>query len=523
MSNIKLPPSLSSKETGKLGTSRQISIIGGAGAGKSRFMDEMMLLNGPRSYSLNAVSAFYPQKEQSMLPGSIDDLYRQAVKQKTYMRTDAVSELDKILYMLFADELESLLTMKDELKKEGRKYRFQPSKLDIIQKNWERIFPGNKIRREPGMLKFSTTSGADLISTHALSQGEKTVLYYLGAVLYAMPEAVIFIDSPSLFLHPSILGSLWNSIEELRPDCTFVYNSVDEEFVSTRTNNACIWVKSFDSKRLSWDYRILSNEQLAKNLTVEIGGSRRPVLFIEGDNRHSIDIRLYSLVFKDMTVKPVGSCDKVIETTRALNDQSSMHHLKSQGIVDRDRRTPKEVEYLRSKRIMVPEVAEIENIFLLPGVILTMAKIRGLNGENILGKVSKEVIRMFKCHFEEQVMQHVRHRIKREVECKIDGKFTCITALETHLKSLANQLQPRKRYNELRTKFSEMIRNNDYTGILRVFNHKPMLPDSGVHRLLGFKSKDDYIGGVLGRLKSEGKYSEELRNTIKSCLQGHCN
>ena len=74
----------------------------------------------------------------------------------------------------------------------------------------------------------------------------------------------------------------------------------------------------------------------------------------------SLDIRLYSLVFPDMSVRPVGSCDKVIETTRSFNDQQAMHHLSSFGIVDRDRRTDQEVGYLRAKHIMVPDVAEME-------------------------------------------------------------------------------------------------------------------------------------------------------------------
>lgn len=217
------------------------------------------------------------------MPGSIDRLYREAIRQQSYMRTDAVSELDKLVYMLFADELESLLEMKAEARSEGRKFKIKPTKLDIIKKHWERIFPGNRINRIKGSLMFSTGSGDDLISAHALSQGEKTVLYYLGAALYAMHDAVIFIDSPTLFVHPTILGNLWNSIEQLRPDCTFVYNSVDEDFVSSRTHNTCIWVKRYDSQSRAWDYDILAPGSRTEELMVEFAGSRRPVLFIEGD------------------------------------------------------------------------------------------------------------------------------------------------------------------------------------------------------------------------------------------------
>lgn len=519
MTNIKLPPALKSVSADRLGDSRQITIIGGNGAGKSRFMDEMMSLCSDRAYCLNALSAFYAEREESTMQGSVDALYRRAIRQQSYMRTDAVSELDKIVYMLFADELESLLEMKAQAETQpDRKLRMRPTKLDIIKRHWERVFPGNRITRDTGRLMFSTASGDDLISTHSLSQGEKAALYYLGATLYAMPDAVIFVDSPTLFVHPSILGNLWNSIEELRPDCTFVYNSVDEDFISTRTHNTCIWVKRFDSARHAWDYDILDPGSRTRDLMVEFAGSRRPVLFIEGDASHSIDVRLYSLVFPDMTVRPLGSCNKVIETTRAFNDQQAMHHLQSYGIVDRDRRTEQEVGYLRDKRIMVPDVAEIENIFLLPEVIKIMARRRGRDGAKIMRRVERDVMRMFRSHSEEQALQHVRHKVKRDVECKIDARFSCITALETHLRGLITKLQPRRHYNELREQFAVMTRDNDYRGVLRVFNHKPMLPDSGVHQMLGYRSKEEYIGGVLDTLKSSGKDSDALRAVIRHCL-----
>lgn len=519
MSRITLPPKLDGITPTVEESSRQITIIGGNGAGKSLFMDEMIQLSGKRAFVMNVLSAFYPEREESTHAGSIDSIYREMVRQRIYMRSDAVSELDKIVYMLFSDEVESLLQLKTINPGRRNKVSIRQSKLDIVRRLWERIFPGNRIICEGGMLRFATASGHDLISTSQLSQGEKAVLYYLGATVYAMHNAVIFIDSPSLFVHPAILGSLWNAIEELRPDCTFVYNSVDVDFVSTRSNNSTIWVKRFDSARQGWDYELLGPDSHAEELLVEFAGSRRPVLFIEGDSNHSIDIRLYSLVFPGMTIRPLGSCNKVIETTRSFNDQSAIHHLQSLGIVDRDRRTEQEVEYLRRKQIMVPDVAEIENIFLIPGVIKLMAKQRGRDGAKIFRRVEREVIRMFRHRAEEQALQHVRHKVKREVECKIDARFPCITALETHLRSLPGKLQPRKHYNALREQFAAMIRDNDYIGILRVFNHKPILPDSGVHQLLGYHSKEEYIQGVLDLLKTSGKDAKAMRKIILDCLK----
>lgn len=518
MDEIRLPKTTSRTAAPKLGNTRQITIIGGNGAGKTRFMEEMAQLAPGRAYHLSALQASFPERQESTVPGSIDALYRDAVQQASYMRTDAVSELDKLTYMIFSDELESLLSMKEHMKPGERRMPVEKTKFDIIRELWEKIFPGNRIVRHRGSLMFATTSGDDLITSASLSQGEKTVLYYAAAVLYAMPDALIFIDSPTLFIHPSIIGPLWNAIERLRPDCTFIYNSVDVDFVNSRTRNKCIWVKSYDSEKGAWDYQVLDSTPLSEEIFVEIAGSRKPVLFIEGDMQHSIDAKLYGLVFRDWTVRPLGSCDKVIEATRSFNDLKSMHHLLSRGIVDRDRRTDVEVEYLRKKNILVPDVAEIENIFMLEPLIRVMARRRGKSPDKVIGRVRREVIRMFKQQAEEQALQHTRHRMKREVECKIDGRFSCITALETHIRTLINKLQPRKYYNTIREQFAVMVRDNDYPGILRVFNHKPMLSNSNVHCLLGFHSKEDYIAGVLDVLKENSKDSATLRETIKYCF-----
>ena len=518
-SEILIPPAIGGETRQLPRQARQITIIGANGAGKSRFMDEMIALCGRRAYVLSALSASFPEQEPSDMAGSVDELYRRATERMRYMRPDALSQLDKLSYMLFADELEAMLDFKESLSEKNAPRRPAPTRLDRVKELWKEIFPGSSIKRDKGTLMFATTAGNDLVPINRLSQGEKTVLYYASAVLYAMQNAVVFIDSPSLFLHPSIIGNFWNAIERLRPDCTFVYNSVDVDFVQSRTSNTCIWIKSYDSAQRAWDYQVMEETPLTEELFLEVAGSRRPVLFIEGDSRHSIDAKLYSLVFPDWTVRPLGSCNKVIETTRTFNDLKYMHQLRSRGIVDRDRRTEQEVDYLRRKEILVPDVAEVENIFLMPGVISVMARRRGKSPSKVLDKVKMEVLRMFKHQEDSQALQHVRHRVKREVECKIDARFTCITALETHLKTLVFKLQPRKHYNTLRKEFSRMIEEKDYEGILRVFNHKPMLPNCGIHQLLNFRTKEDYISGVLTALAEKSDDAKKLRNTVRHCFR----
>ena len=518
MRSLLLPPLKDEKSVPVLPDGRQLSIIGGSGAGKTKFMEKLMELTGERTYCLSAIRAPFPEREESKLKGSIDDLYSKAAVKRPYMRVNAVSELEKLIYMLFADEFEQLLKLKEKASSKSGFHKFPATKLDKLSKIWEKIFPGNKIVSSAGTLMFATSAGEDLISAEKLSQGEMAVLYYVAGVLYAMPQAVIFIDAPSLFLHPTIMNSLWNSIEALRPDCTFVYNSVDVAFVSSRTGNVVLWVKSYDALHSTWDYEIIKPGEIREDIFIELVGSRKPVLFIEGDLTHSIDAKLYPLVFPDFTVKPLGSCDKVIETTRSFNDLTSMHHLASQGIVDRDRRTEKEVEYLRRKSIMVPEVAEVENLFLLEAVIKNVAKIRGKNPDLIFRNVQKKAFQAFKTRLQAQVMEHVRHRIKREVDARIDGKFTCITALETHLRQLIKILNPRKQYNDLIKFFRDIVETQDYPALLKVFNHKPLITETDLPYMLRFKNKDEYVRGVISILKGNTVEAEKIRIAIRNAF-----
>lgn len=518
MTDFLLPPLTEGRPPRLLPEARQITIIGANGAGKTKFMKELIRRCPGKAFYLSALNAPFPEKSPSTLEGSIDMLYEEAVRQNPYLRNDAVSEIDKLAYMLYADEFEYLLSLKNSSGMAKKRVVLQPTKLDKVRELWERIFPGNQILRTKGRLMFSTESGENIISASTLSQGERTVLYYISAVLYAMPEAVIFIDAPTLFMHPSILNNLWNAIEELRPDCTFVYNTVDMEFVNSRTENVVIWVKSFDVETHSWDYEIFEAGQYSEDLFIDLMGSRKPVLFIEGDLKHSIDSKLYTLVFPEYTVRPLGSCDKVIESTRTFNDLMGMHQVDSHGLVDRDRRTPLEVEYLRKKGIFVPDVAEVENLFLLEDVIKVMAHRRGKDPFRTFRKVRQAVMSLFRKHSDSQALQHVRHQVKRELECKIDAKFSCISAMEMHLRTLPDKLRPREHYNKLRSEFKEMLATDDYAGVLRVFNHKPMLSETGIDRLLGYPNKDAYIAGVLAVLKSNSADGRHLRASIKYCF-----
>lgn len=517
MKKILLPPRYDgSRETLPDG-SRQIVIIGANGAGKSRFSLRMAADAGHRAFRMSALEAIYGQRHDDA-PTAIDELYQKECNGLS-LHTPADNGLERIMALLMHDEMLNLLNYKMTLAT-NPKTKLRPTKLDTVINAWRDIFPNNNVLVESGKMLFSRGLDESSYSAVKLSDGERAAIYYLGGILYAPKNGVIFVDSPEMFFHPTVMQQVWSHIQLLRPDCTFVFTTHDLEFASSLDAATVIWVRDYDAATVAWDYSLLPpQEGMSDEIYMAIIGSRKPVLFIEGDGIHSIDAKLYPLVFRDYTVKSLGSCNKVIEATRTFNDLSTFHHLDSHGIVDRDRREDHEVKYLRERKVMVPDVAEIENILILEDVVRAVAASRGCDENHVFAKVKHAIISQFSHDLRQQALQHTRHRVKRTVEYRIDGRFTNINMLEEHIVSLVDEIRPRSLYEQLCREFRQYVETDDYASVLRVYNQKSMLPGCNVAGLCKFHNKEEYIQHIIDLLRTDAPEAERIRRAIKRCFQ----
>lgn len=500
--NILLPRRRNGSEVGKLqlDQSEVALIVGANGAGKTRFTAAVAGKLGKKAYPVSALAGLYGQSEKS------DEL--------------TPERLDSLLARLMKDEMLNLIAYKLALA-EHRPTKLATTRLDKVIELWQDIFPGNRVLIDSGRMLFARGIEATAYPALRLSDGEKAVLYYTAAVLYAPQNSVVFVEAPEMFLHPSLTASLWNRLETIRSDCSFIYTTHDTEFASSRNGAPVVWVRDCDSSDETWDYDILPPQTgMTQELYMTLIGARKPVLFIEGDSRRSIDAKLYPLVFPDYNVRSLGSCNKVIEATRTFNDLSTFHKMESHGIVDRDRRDSNEVAYLRRKNIMVPEVAEIENMLLLDDIIAAMAKNSGQSVSRVLQKVHRSVTAMFKADILQQALLHTRHRVKRIMECRVDSKSADIRTFERHLSGLLKEINPREIYESFCQEFQTYADNADYNSILRVYNQKSMLPGCNVAQLCGFSGKEDYIDGILNILRKNTPGADDIRNAVRRCLCG---
>ena len=523
MKTLNLPKKTDGHSEQLPGDVRQVLIIGANGAGKSRFT-RRLLASCPEGkvFRLSPLRALFGKFDADAEPQSIDGLYAKAAARSPLVSAASgpiaapATEAERLMAVLLSEEMDALLAYKMS----GDHGPMPDTKLDRVLELWREIFPENDVLRQEGQLVFQSADKDSGRGTLKLSAGERLTLYYFGAVLFAPRNAVIPVDSPEMFLHPSTLRRVWDKVEALRTDCTFVYTTHDLDFASTRSDAATVWVRGCSAGADSFDYDVLPPDtQLSEEMYMAILGARRPVLFIEGDNTHSIDAKLYPLIFPDYTVKSLGSCDRVIESVRVFNSLGSFHKLDSCGIVDRDRRAEQEIAYLRRKKIMVPEVAEIENLLLLEDVIKTVAEVHRKDPQRAYQKVKQAVMNQFKADARQQALQHTRHYVKRTMEHRIDGRFASITKLEEHMTDLVDEINPRAIYEKFCREFHGYLQADDYASVLKVYNQKSMLATSNVGSLTGCGDKRAYVTAVLNILKSSTPASERLREALRRALR----
>lgn len=525
MDGILLPPGKGGKREQVADDIRRLLIIGANGSGKTRFASRVVTDLGERAYCLSPLDAIYGSRP-SDAPNHITPatLYKRMATSGPMLSgglPDSAADLERVMAMLLHDEVVNLIAYKVDTAR-GEKAEMKRTRLDHVIDAWKELFPGNNVLIEGGRLLFARDDESGTGSSRSslrLSAGEKVVLYYFGAILYAPENSVITIDSPDMFLHPSIIRRVWDKIESTRPDCMFIYVTHDPDFASSRQDAAVCWVRNFDASASTWDYDLLPpHSGLSDELYLTLLGARKPVMFIEGDDEHSIDSKLYPLIFPDHTVKALGSCNRVIESTRTFNDLSTFHHLDSFGIVDRDRRSPQEVAYLREKKILVPEVAEIENILMLEGVIRAVARYRGRDANKAFSRVKRTMIDMFSRELRQQALLHTRHYVKRTVEHRIDRRFQNIAKLEEHLSELVYEINPRAIYDGFCSDFHRYVKEGDYAKILLVYNQKSMIPNSGVAAACGLKDKRAYVDAILSLLHTSRPEAEMIRKAVRDCF-----
>jgi hypothetical protein len=276
---------------------------------------------------------------------------------------------------------------------------------------------------------------------------------------------------------------------------------------------------------VGWDYEILPSDlPIPEQLYLEILGSRQPVLFIEGEVA-SIDYQLLPLIFSDMLVKPLGACAKVIDTTRTFNSQTGFHHIKSFGLIDRDRRSDEEISHITGENIWIADVAEVENFLLIEDVVKTVALCMEKNPDETFVKVKQNVINFFQQELSTQVTAHTISRIERVFKIATTQKgISEYATLNNAMNNFWTTKDFKKIYDEIQTEFESYIYNSDYESILRTFNNKGLIAKSNVAVLCDINPKNNsYLNRIISLLKKADDRALIIMKAVKNKIQRFSN
>jgi energy-coupling factor transporter ATP-binding protein EcfA2 len=431
--NLKLPNRRGINQIETLTTDNNVVLIGANGSGKSRLgaWMEQQMQNQLTVHRISAQKALnipdfaqlknLEQAEKAWLYGR-DDQHASLARKITDRwgsnpTTYLLNDFDKLLSLLFAKSAERDRLHTAQTKATQAYLPVPDAPIDIIVRIWSDIMPHRQISFNDGKV-LVRKQGEPEYHGKEMSDGERVTLYLIGQCLCAPENSIIIIDEPEIHLHKSLVDKLWNKVEELSQSKLLIYITHDLDFASSRKDAYKLWIKSYNGSNLwEWD-EVPKDDYLPDGLILEILGSRKNIIFCEGENG-SLDTTIYQLVYSEYHIIPRGSGQKAIEATKALRANENIHHLNVFGLIDSDYKEEEEKQALLQHGVFTISVAEIENLFCVEPILRIIAEHLELNPDHKVNEVKDFLIHSLNAEFEVQVSS----KVEKIVEYKL-GAFS---------------------------------------------------------------------------------------------------
>lgn len=387
--------------------------------------------------------------------------------------------------------------------------------IDLIIQLWKDIMPQREISFEDGKVMVRKVGQAEYHGK-GMSDGERVTLYLIGQCLCAPDNSIIIIDEPEIHLHKSLMARQWNKIEEVCHNKLLVFITHELDFAASRKEAKKIWIKSYDGAE-NWTWQEVPEiEAIPENLVIEIIGNRKNIIFCEGE-KASYDSILYQAAFPDYHIVPRGGCEKVIESTKAVRANPSLHHLQAFGIIDSDYRTAEEIIALRDAGIYTINVAEIENLFCIEPILRIVAANQHLDVDATVAAVTTFIINCLTDEFDVQVT----NRSQREIQFRLNA-YTKVghteQGLTDGLTAVLNSIDIATIYADSRALYQQAIDENSLEKALRLYNRKNI--SKRISPSFGL-ANNEYANIVVRLLKSDRKTEivAAIRNFTPTFIQ----
>lgn len=252
---------------------------------------------------------------------------------------------------------------------------------------------------------FASKNGSSPYSIAELSDGERNALLICADVMTTEPNSLIILDEPERHLHRSIISPLLSSLFQKRKDCVFVISTHDVLLPIDHSEGSVLLLRNcqWNEKNIKdWDADLISEaDEIPNSIKKEILGSKRDILFVEGDFE-SLDRQVYSLIYPSITVMPQGSCTQVEKAVEGIKGTETLHWINSYGLIDADDRTAEQIQNLLKKGIAALTCYSVEalyyNLEIVKRVAKRLAEVLGLEEAYLMEKATSGIINELNPH-----------------------------------------------------------------------------------------------------------------------------
>ena len=393
MENWNIPRILGDSIELSVNNGDQLFIVGPNGSGKSALIQ--YLVSNTETDKIKRITA---QRQTSLRPGNIDFTPAQRINFNRnylrYNRNDASRYLDDLSTeeqsVILYDMDNKYNTINEDIANDVRNQDMEKATETALKSKspFEQI---NELLDQGRLnVNLKRTEDRSIIAKHShgqsfditnMSDGERSAMIIASHVITAEPETVFLIDEPEKHLNRSISQPFLSALFDLRKDCAFIISTHEIALPLANPEALVLMLRSCqweNNQCVAWDAEVIEpnshlpmEARLTEEFKREILGSRKRILFVEGDS-NSLDLQLYDLLFSNLTVIPKGNCENVINAVLSLRKSQKFHDVEAFGLIDRDNRE-EEVDKLAESGIFALEAYSVEALYYYSEVIAAVA------------------------------------------------------------------------------------------------------------------------------------------------------
>lgn len=504
---------------------KPLFIIGRNGTGKSALVHSFFgQLSDRAVYIPGSRPNYFENESLSLTPASRRQLTSNLLSWDSSPDTrwrsiSGTARNEKAIHDLTAAEAQFKIDAANEIVKDGK----ESSAILRLQSGISPLDKVNALLAQSNLPISGVMKNAELracregniYSFAKMSDGERAALVLIAEIIAAPPESIFIIDEPELHLHRAIVVPLIRALISERPDSTFLVSTHELDLPAESPQSKIAIVRGCQWRGdsiASWDVDVITEAgQLPESVRIDILGSRRKILFIEGLN-NSLDRPLYSLLFPKVSVRSRETCREVERSVSGLRATEDTHNAKAFGLIDNDGMSDEQIKDFEERQVYPLPVYAVESLYyseeLITAVAARQSETFGLDREGLIAEaISKGLAsldannsirylasRVAERQMRDTLLQHMPNRDSLRNETTAEISITIASPFPGEL----------TRLQRLRAE-----------GNLHAIIARYPIRDSGVLdaivKALRFSTRSDYVRAALTQVGVDQQLQDRLR------------